>query len=100
MRTCTILKHIFTNSAGILVSRILGFLRDLLTASILGANIYSDILTWLEDIQIPEFANFKRALTAKFNKVLNDHLTVFQYIDNYITNNISANDTHNSTSTA
>ncbi len=36
-------KHIFTNSAGILVSRILGFLRDLLTASILGANIYSDI---------------------------------------------------------
>ena len=43
MRTCSILKHIFTNSAGILVSRILGFLRDLLTASILGANIYSDI---------------------------------------------------------
>jgi len=37
------LKNIFTNSAGILVSRILGFLRDLLTASILGANIYSDI---------------------------------------------------------
>ena len=36
-------KNIFTNSAGILVSRILGFLRDLLTASILGANIYSDI---------------------------------------------------------
>ena len=43
MRKCTILKHIFTNSAGILVSRILGFLRDLLTASILGANVYSDI---------------------------------------------------------
>ena len=40
---CSILKHIFTNSAGILVSRILGFLRDLLTASILGANTYSDI---------------------------------------------------------
>ncbi|BCD62476.1 putative peptidoglycan lipid II flippase [Nitratiruptor sp. YY08-26] len=37
------LKKIFTNSAGILLSRILGFLRDLLTASILGANIYSDI---------------------------------------------------------
>ena len=37
------LKHIFTNSAGILFSRILGFIRDLLTASILGANIYSDI---------------------------------------------------------
>jgi len=38
-----LLKNIFTNSAGILVSRILGFLRDLLTASILGANVYSDI---------------------------------------------------------
>ncbi|MEA3497724.1 MAG: murein biosynthesis integral membrane protein MurJ [Campylobacterota bacterium] len=37
------LRNIFTNSAGILVSRILGFLRDLLTASILGANVYSDI---------------------------------------------------------
>lgn len=37
------IKHIFTNSFGILVSRILGFIRDLLTASILGANIYSDI---------------------------------------------------------
>ncbi len=37
------IKKIFTNSAGILISRILGFLRDLLTASILGANIYSDI---------------------------------------------------------
>lgn len=37
------LKNIFTNSFGILVSRILGFLRDLLTASILGANVYSDI---------------------------------------------------------
>jgi putative peptidoglycan lipid II flippase len=38
-----LLKSIFTNSSGILVSRILGFIRDLLTASILGANIYSDI---------------------------------------------------------
>lgn len=37
------IKHIFTNSFGILFSRILGFVRDLLTASILGANIYSDI---------------------------------------------------------
>lgn len=36
-------KSIFTNSIGILFSRILGFVRDLLTASILGANIYSDI---------------------------------------------------------
>lgn len=37
------IRHIFTNSFGILISRILGFFRDLLTASILGANIYSDI---------------------------------------------------------
>ena len=36
-------KAIFTNSFGILFSRILGFVRDLLTASVLGANIYSDI---------------------------------------------------------
>ncbi len=36
-------SSIFTNSAGILVSRIFGFVRDLLTASVLGANIYSDI---------------------------------------------------------
>jgi putative peptidoglycan lipid II flippase len=36
-------KSVFTNSSGILFSRVLGFIRDLLTASILGANIYSDI---------------------------------------------------------
>ena len=36
-------KAIFTNSSGILLSRVLGFIRDLLTASALGANIYSDI---------------------------------------------------------
>ena len=38
-----IIKSFFTNSFGILVSRIFGFIRDLLTASILGANVYSDI---------------------------------------------------------
>lgn len=38
-----IIKSFFTNSFGILTSRIFGFIRDLLTASILGANIYSDI---------------------------------------------------------
>ncbi len=37
------IKSIFTNSFGILFSRILGFLRDMLQASILGANIYTDI---------------------------------------------------------
>ena len=36
-------KAIFTNSFGILISRVLGFIRDLLTASTLGASIYSDI---------------------------------------------------------
>jgi len=36
-------KAIFTNSFGILFSRILGFIRDLLTASTLGASVYSDI---------------------------------------------------------
>ncbi len=34
---------IFTNSTGILASRILGFVRDMLQASILGANLYTDI---------------------------------------------------------
>ncbi len=38
-----IIKNFFTNSIGILVSRVFGFIRDLLTASVLGANIYSDI---------------------------------------------------------
>ncbi len=36
-------KNIFTNSFGILLSRITGFFRDLLQASILGANTYTDI---------------------------------------------------------
>ena len=44
------IKHIFTNSFGILVSRILGFLRDLLTASILGANIFKDFFAGIRDI--------------------------------------------------
>jgi len=37
------LKSIFTNSFGILISRITGFLRDALMASALGASIYTDI---------------------------------------------------------
>ncbi len=36
-------RAIFTNSTGTFASRILGFIRDLMMASILGANIYSDI---------------------------------------------------------
>lgn len=39
----SLIKSIFTNSSGILLSRVTGFIRDLTTASILGANIYSDI---------------------------------------------------------
>ena len=37
------IRSLFTNSGGILFSRIFGFVRDLMTASILGANVYSDI---------------------------------------------------------
>lgn len=36
-------RSIFTNSSGILTSRLLGFVRDMLTANALGASIYSDI---------------------------------------------------------
>ncbi|CAM2948485.1 murein biosynthesis integral membrane protein MurJ [Helicobacter burdigaliensis] len=36
-------KAFLTNGSGILTSRILGYLRDLLTANILGAGVYSDI---------------------------------------------------------
>jgi putative peptidoglycan lipid II flippase len=38
-----IFRTFFTNSFGILVSRIFGFIRDVLTANIIGANIYSDM---------------------------------------------------------
>ena len=37
------LRHFFTNSIGILCSRVLGFIRDLMTANALGASIWSDI---------------------------------------------------------
>jgi len=37
------IRSIFTNSGGILFSRIFGFIRDLMMASVLGANVYSDI---------------------------------------------------------
>jgi len=37
------LKSFFTNSAGIMLSRIAGFVRNLLMASILGQSIYSDM---------------------------------------------------------
>lgn len=37
------LRHFFTNSIGILCSRVFGFIRDLMTANALGASIWSDI---------------------------------------------------------
>jgi putative peptidoglycan lipid II flippase len=37
------LQSIFTNSFGILLSRIVGFIRDVMMASVLGANYWSDI---------------------------------------------------------
>ncbi|QKF64637.1 murein biosynthesis integral membrane protein MurJ [Campylobacter corcagiensis] len=37
------LQGFFSNSIGILVSRVLGFIRDLMTASVLGAGLWSDI---------------------------------------------------------
>jgi len=36
-------KAFLTNSSGTLFSRILGYIRDVMTAGVLGANIYSDI---------------------------------------------------------
>ncbi len=36
-------RAIFTNSSGIMTSRLLGFVRDMLTANALGASLYSDI---------------------------------------------------------
>lgn len=38
-----VIKGFFSNSVGIMVSRVLGFFRDVMTASTLGAGIYSDI---------------------------------------------------------
>ena len=69
------LRHIFTNSAGILFSRILGFLRDLLMASILGANIYSDIF----------FVAFK--LPNLFRRIFAEGAFTQVFIPSYAKNN-------------
>ncbi len=37
------IKAIFSNSSGVLVSRVFGFIRDMLMASTLGVNIFTDI---------------------------------------------------------
>jgi putative peptidoglycan lipid II flippase len=69
------IKHIFTNSFGILVSRVLGFLRDLFTASILGANIYSDIF----------FVAFK--LPNLFRRIFAEGAFTQAFIPEYAKNN-------------
>ncbi|NLY04228.1 MAG: murein biosynthesis integral membrane protein MurJ [Campylobacter sp.] len=43
MKRFKFLQGFFSNSAGILTSRVLGLVRDLLTARVLGAGIWSDI---------------------------------------------------------
>ena len=47
------IKGFFSNSAGIMISRILGLIRDLLTASILGAGVFSDL--FFIAFKIPNF---------------------------------------------
>jgi len=47
------IKSFFTNSLGILLSRIMGFIRDMLMASSLGASIYSDF--FIIAFKIPNF---------------------------------------------
>ena len=64
-------KKIFTNSSGILFSRILGFVRDLLTASVLGASIYSDIF----------FVAFK--LPNLFRRIFAEGAFVQSFLPNY-----------------
>jgi len=53
-------KSIIVNFLGIFNSRILGFIRDLLSASILGANVYSDIF-----FVAFKFPNFFRRIFAE-----------------------------------
>ena len=76
------IKSFFTNSMGILLSRIFGFLRDILMASILGANIYSDI--FFVAFKLPNL--FRRifaegAFTQSFipNFVKSKHKSLFSF---------------------
>ena len=66
------LRSFFTNSAGIMTSRVFGFLRDLLMASILGANIYSDIL----------FVAFK--LPNLFRRIFAEGAFTQSFLPNYV----------------
>lgn len=70
-----LIKAIFTNSFGILISRVLGFVRDLLTASILGANIYSDIF----------FVAFK--LPNLFRRIFGEGAFTQAFIPSYASSN-------------
>jgi len=76
------IKSVLINIFGILNSRILGFIRDLLSASILGANIYSDI--FFVAFKLPNlfrriFAEgaFTQSFLPSFTKVKYKH--VFAY---------------------
>ena len=67
------LKKIFlTNSSGIFCSRIFGFLRDLSTAYILGAGMYSDIF----------FAAFK--FPNLFRRIFGEGAFTQSFLPNFI----------------
>ncbi|WP_334094950.1 lipid II flippase MurJ, partial [Helicobacter typhlonius] len=65
-------KAFLTNSSGILLSRIAGLVRDLCTAKILGASVYSDIF----------FAAFK--LPNLFRRVFGEGAFTQSFLPNFI----------------
>ncbi len=65
-------KAFFTNSSGILCSRIFGFLRDLSMANILGAGMYSDIF----------FAAFK--FPNLFRRIFGEGAFTQSFLPNFI----------------
>lgn len=65
-------KAFFTNSSGILLSRIAGLVRDLVTAKLLGAGVYSDIF----------FAAFK--LPNLFRRVFGEGAFTQSFLPNFI----------------
>ena len=84
-----IFKNFFTNSLGILTSRIFGLLRDLLSASILGANIYSDI--FFVAFKLPNlfrriFAEgaFTQSFIPSFTKSANKSIFTYKIFTKYL----------------
>ena len=65
-------KAFLTNSSGILLSRIAGLVRDLCTAKLLGASVYSDIF----------FAAFK--LPNLFRRVFGEGAFTQSFLPNFI----------------